>query len=345
MLISAVLSFILYLLVFFRLRGNISLSVENKIGFRRRPKVRVGRTSDGTYIVTDDRRVESHLTTVAKHMLWYPLAYALLVFPMAASRFSTFSGVLVPFPVTIVTAAIFMLHGFVNTLLFCTTRNILPGSWRQRFGLGTTWDTGRGDADLYNQTNATWQFTGFSTAGIGSASKGMTSVVLSAVRVEKGVEIHYDEAQPSPSYPKVGSPSSPTSPTPLPRAYGGGGHLVDTHKHHTQQPPFLTPRDARSNLRYEVYEDDGDCDFDAGVDPALNATTIEPQAPPQPLGDALEVQESSFYRPAPGLQAPASVHRSSTTQLMVNTDKRQSHSLSISTSVTTVNSGRLSRAS
>src|SRR5260370_26482991 len=108
----AVFSFILYLLVFFRLRGNIAVSDGYKIHFHQRPKVRLGRTSDGARIVTGDLRVESHLTVVAKQMLWYPVAYTVLILPMAASRFSTFSGVSVPFPVTIFTAAVFMLHGF-----------------------------------------------------------------------------------------------------------------------------------------------------------------------------------------------------------------------------------------
>jgi len=307
MFISAATSFILYLLIFFRLRGNVTLSAGYKIGFHRRPKVRFGRTGDGTYVVTDDPRVKSHLTQVAKHMLWYPLAFTVLVLPNAASRFSSFSGTSVPFPVIIATAAVFMLHGFVNTLLFCTTRNILPGSWRQRFGLGTTWDSGRGDVNLSTRTNATWRFTGFSTAR-------MAPIDLSTVVVEKSVEIQYDEAQPNLSYIMVGSPlspsspTSPTSPTPLLRAYGDGGRPVDTKRDHTRHLSFFTPRDASSSIRTEVDGDDQDSEFSVGVDPALKAKTIESETPPRPLGHALSGHESGSYPPTPGLQAPASIH-------------------------------------
>ena len=157
MMISGVFSFNFYLLVFFRLRGNITLSAEYKIGFHRRSKAKVGSTSNGTFITTDDPRVESHLAKVAKHMLWYPLVYVGILLPQAACRFSAFNGASVPFLVTISTSALFLLHGFVNTVLFSTTRNILPGSWRQRFGISPLGDSGQNDVDLPSPTNITWR--------------------------------------------------------------------------------------------------------------------------------------------------------------------------------------------
>lgn len=346
MLMSAVLSFILHILVFLRLRGNITLSAGYKIGFQRRPKVRLGRTNGGTFIMTDDQRVESYLTKVAKHMLWYPFAYTVLVLPMAASRYSDFSGISVPFPVTITTAAVFMLHGLVNTLLFCTTRNILPGSWRQRLGLGTSWDSGRSDADRYNRTNATWQF---STARIGSVSKIATSVAISNVCVEESIEIQYHGDPQSPSYFKVGSPlhasspspGSPTSPSPLLRAHGGGGRVIYTHRDHTRHLSFPTPRDVRLKIHTRVDEDDEDSDFGAGVDPALNSKTVESDVPPRSSGHGLGGQESGFFRPSLGLQPPTSIHLFSTTQPIVNSDKSQPHSLSTPMSQNPVDVGRL----
>ena len=345
MLMSAVLSFVLHILVFLRLRGNITLSAGYKIGFQRRPKVRLGRTNGGTFIITDDQRVESYLTKVAKHMLWYPFAYTVLVLPMAASRYSDFSGKSVPFPVTITTAAVFMLHGLVNTLLFCTTRNILPGSWRQRLGLGTSWDSGRSDADRANRTNATWQL---STARIGSVSKIATSVAISNVYVEESIEIQYHGAQQSSSYFKVGSPlhasspspGSPTSPTPLLRAYGGGGQLAYTHRGHTRRLSFPTPRDAGLKIHTRVDEDDGDSEFGVGVDPDLNSKSVESDAPPQSSGHGLGGQKSGFFRPSSGIQTPTSTHPFSTTQPILNTDKSQPHSLSTPTSQNPVNLGR-----
>ena len=243
MLISAGLSFILYFLVFFRLRGNITLSAGYKIEFHRRPKVRVGRTSNGTYIVTDDQRVESHLTRVAKHMLWYPVVFAVIIVPMASARFSTFNGASVPFFVTICAAGLFLLHGFINTVLFCTTRNILPRSWRRRMGLGTATDSGRSDLNLSSRKLATRRFTGLN-GRIHTIGTGIAPVVLS-VGVEKDVEIMYDEAQPGPRCIKFGSSSLPLTPNPLPRAQDGGERRADIHKYHIQQSSFPPPQDAR----------------------------------------------------------------------------------------------------
>jgi len=230
---SAAFSFILYSLAFFRLRGNISVA-GNKISFHRRPEVRCRRKSDETNTKTDGQRIELYLTTVAKHMLWYPVVYTILVLPVAISRLSTFSGVSVPFSITIFTASVFMLHGFLNTVLFCTTRTILPGSWRLRFGLG-----GR-DVSHSNRTNANPPFTG----------TGPASATLS-VDVEKHVEIKY-EAEPSPSCVGSGSPTSSTSPISLPRAHDDTGKEVDTHEHHIQVPSFPAPRDTRTGIHLEV---------------------------------------------------------------------------------------------
>ena len=89
--------------------------------------------------MTDDQCVESHLTRVAKHMLWYPVL--VIILPMASAWFLTFNGASVPFSVTICVAGLFMLYGFINIIPFCTTRNILPGSWRRRLGLGSAMDS------------------------------------------------------------------------------------------------------------------------------------------------------------------------------------------------------------
>jgi hypothetical protein len=230
MFISAGLSFILYLLVFFRLRGNITISAGHKISFQRRPKVRVGRTHNGAYIVTDDQRIESHLTRVAKHMLWYPVVFTVVVLPLASSRFSAFHGASVPFSVTISSAGLFMLHGFINTVLFCTTRNILPGSWRRRLGLGTALDSGRSDFNLSSRSITTWRF----DARIGAG----TEPVILSVGVEKDVEIMYDEAQRSPRCVKLYSSSLPLMPNRPPRVYDGDGQRSDAHRHYIQQPSF-----------------------------------------------------------------------------------------------------------
>jgi hypothetical protein len=347
MFVSAAFSSIFYLLVFFRLRGNISLSAGYKIYFHRRPKVRIGRTSDGAYIVTDDRRVESHLTRVAKHMLWYPLVYTVLVVPQAAARFAEFSGSSVPFPVTVSAAVLFLLHGFVNTLLFCSTRNILPGSWRQRFGISALGDSGRSDADTSNRTNTTWRIARLSTR-IGTLSTRTSRVVLS-VGVEKDVEIKYDDAQPIPSNLKVGSPSatSPTSATSLFRTHGGG-QRAGNYKPYVRPLSFLDPRGARRSNQLELDGVDGDDDDDdsylgTGVGLAKEET-IELEGRIQPLGRASSRHESGIYGMTPSLEAPAPAHLFTMTRL-ADINERHIHSSPILAPETTISPTPISRVS
>jgi hypothetical protein len=228
MLISGGISLILYLLVFFRLRGNITVSVGHKIYFHQRPKVRVGRTSNGTYIVTDDKRVECHLTTVAMHMLWYPIIFLVVTLPIASARFTTFNGGSVPFPVTIGTAALFMLHGFINTVLYCTTRSILPDSWRQRLGLGDALGNGRCDS---RTTTTSRLDTRVRTMGT------RTAPVVLNVGVEKDVDIMFDDAR---------SIKHDTS------LHHGHNQWADSNEHHIQQPSLPPPQDAKTSIHIEM---------------------------------------------------------------------------------------------
>jgi hypothetical protein len=154
MMASATFCLILYSLVFFRLRGNISVSGYT-VYFHPRPNARTGETSNGELVVTGDQRVKSHLDRVAKHMLWYPIVYIVIVIPMLIARYSAFSGLRDYPEVTFIFASVFGLHGFFNTVLFCTTRNILPASWRQRFGPKTMWGARQGDIHLSSRTNGT----------------------------------------------------------------------------------------------------------------------------------------------------------------------------------------------
>jgi len=305
MFVSAAFSFILYSLVFFRLRGNISVSTGYKFSFHRRPKVKPGRTSDGTYITAHDQRIESHLTTAAKHMMWYPVVYTVLVLPMAASRLSTFSGLSVPIPVTMFTAAVFMLHGFFNTVLFCTTRDILPGSWRQRFGFGTTRDIRRGDVGPSSRTDDAW----FTVTRPGTVDTGTTPAVRS-VGIEKDVE----KAEPSASYVRFCPPKSPiipvspTSPTPLLQAHSGG-HRGDTHDHHIRRLSSSAPQDTSTSIHFVVDEDDEASDLSIG---GRLESIVEWELPQRP-------GRGHMYRPAPGSEKPSSIHPLATS-LPLNTE-------------------------
>ena len=99
-------------------------------------------------------------------MLWYPAVYIFLVLPLAATRFSTFRGYPVPAFATFIVAGWFMLHGFVNTILFSATRSILPGGWKQRFGLSTLRGGRRGDTGQSVPTSTRPRFTGVSAGTV-----------------------------------------------------------------------------------------------------------------------------------------------------------------------------------
>jgi len=328
MFASVGLSFILYLLVFFRLRGNITVSAGYKVHSHRRPKARVGRTNTGAYIVTDDRRVESHLTTVATRMLWHPIAYTVLVLPFAVARCSTFSGASVPFLVTTSVTAIFVLGGFVNAVLFCTTRNVLPERWRQRLRPSTTSDGTRSITSLPSRSFST-RWRAESGVGIGVARTGMAPVILD-ISVEKNVEIRYDEGDRSPSSLTFSSPPSPTRPL---RAYGGR-QRADIKSHHTRPLSFSPLRNETLSLHSGVDGDSEDRDLGGGMRPASKVKRIIEEVPDQ-LVHASKEHGGGIYGLAPDLEAVDSFHPFDTASL-VSTNTRQDRPISILTFETAV---------
>jgi hypothetical protein len=117
MFMAAFFSFVIYTLIFLRLRGNIVGSGWH-IGFRMLSK----ETSDTGSEATKGNQAMA----IAKQMLLYPVAYCGLILPIAATRFSSWSGHAVPFEVTIFSGTVFLMSGLVNVVLFTTTRRILP---------------------------------------------------------------------------------------------------------------------------------------------------------------------------------------------------------------------------
>jgi hypothetical protein len=295
---SAGFSFILYVLVFLRLRGNITVSGGYKVYFHQRPKLRVGRTSAGTYILADDQRVESHLTTVAKQMLWYPVAYTILVLPIGTSRYYNNSGASVPFPVTIGTAALFMLSGFVNTMLFCATRSVLSRYWRQRPSIGTAWNSRRGDITLSTWGNSAWRRTEPGPRQ-GTMGAGRSSFVID-ISVEKDIEIKYDDG-PSPSSFRSSTPTSPACPL---RVYSGRQRADDTYSSHIRQPSIPPLGDERS---LEVDGADEHSFLNSGAHPARTTNIVDATTLRHPLYISRR-RERGTSEPAMGLEVPASVY-------------------------------------
>jgi len=115
---SAGLSFILYTLVFLRLRGNIVFSGWY-IAFRR-----VNTSKNASWRGRDF--ADNQMVAIARQMMLYPVAYTIVILPIASSRFTSFAGKDVPFAVTIFCDTVFLLSGTVNVILFVTTRRVLP---------------------------------------------------------------------------------------------------------------------------------------------------------------------------------------------------------------------------
>jgi len=69
---------------------------------------------------------DSSMLRLAKHMVWYPVAYAVTILPISITRISQFCGMDVPLWVDALTGSIFDLGGFVNVLLFFGARRFFP---------------------------------------------------------------------------------------------------------------------------------------------------------------------------------------------------------------------------
>jgi len=125
---TALSNLLLYIPLFLVLRGNL---VIRGIRFRWR------KVSPGQAWVTPDGANHTH--RVARQMLWYPLAYVVVVLPIAIVRWLAFSGKSVPTAATIFSGILFCLSGLINSLLYPATRPaLLPTRHRDRSASGST---------------------------------------------------------------------------------------------------------------------------------------------------------------------------------------------------------------
>lgn len=115
--LSSLLSFILYSLVFFRLRGNIVVTGWH-VRFRLLEKDESGWRGR--------QHADSHALRIAKQMILHPVAYTILFLPIAALRLCEWTGRPVSFPVMMLCDSIFLLAGVVDVVLFCTIRRVIP---------------------------------------------------------------------------------------------------------------------------------------------------------------------------------------------------------------------------
>jgi len=117
--VSAGLGFVLYTAILLRVRGNL-YSEDGKWRLRFLARGEEWKLSVGRDII------DASMFRVAVNMVWYPIAYSLLILPVGLSRLIAFNGHDVPTWATLFTDVIFNLTGFVNVMLFVGTRRLLP---------------------------------------------------------------------------------------------------------------------------------------------------------------------------------------------------------------------------
>ena len=301
MLVSAALSFILCSLIILRLRGDFTVSNGYKVNFRHGSEFSLGSTR--TQIVTDD------LTTGAKQMLPHPIAYTVLVLPICIIAFRTSPDTPVPFLSTASAAAVFVLSGFVNVVLFCTTRMALPGSWQQKSGVDITLYGLSEGAKLTDVRRRRLTKTGRRSAKPGSST-------LSII-VEKDIAIKYDDAERTASSPSLSRMTSPAEPF-----YAHDGiQRDDSYDYQILQISFPPP------LRIRLERDDLDKDPSAGVHLASKANMIARTPPGHPV-HPYRGCESSIHGPPPGIEDLSPVYPLAMALLPVT---RNSSSPSVST--------------
>jgi hypothetical protein len=291
MFFSAGCSFILYSLVFLRLRGNI---VVNGWRFNFQRRIVAKGYSNRQYNAVTDPSQNTHVMKVARQMMWYPVVYTILIVPIAGARFAVFAGKTVPNAVTVFTATVFMLSGFVNAILFTTTRRVVPASMifprfiRDRFGIST--GTGMATHRSFTNQNGTTI-----TSRVSKAFPNLNGGIGITVNIEK--EMEYDLESPSKgSYPMTQrtirpfDPVSPFNQQSLGSPTAVGRKIVwDDHQGHS---PSTSSRKRASSLGST--NSGGD---DAKGGPDLPAPALYPSPPRQYQLNQLTYQQQPSHNP------------------------------------------------
>jgi len=226
MFMAAAFSFVLYTLIFLRMRGNIVLE-GRRISFRR------------TGTAWRGKQFENQALAIARLMLLYPVAYTIIILPIAASRFSAFAGNDVPFEVTIFSAAVFLLSGIVNVTLFTTTRRILPPD----------------SFKIPKWTISRPQPIPDYTVEAGPDSYYQPSGTYAESHEEKEKEYSSDvESAPAPAPLRIRTTESEVSPTTLAApsiSHRGSGESVYNLYESTSNIPLTPPDDAQPNAHHD----------------------------------------------------------------------------------------------
>jgi len=117
--LSAGISILLYTGILLRVRGNI-------IRVKEQWKLRWVAREESWQLAISRDVIDTSMLRVARRMVWYPVAYSIMLIPVSLARLISFGGHNVPFWATILADTIFNLQGFANVIIFFFLRRFVP---------------------------------------------------------------------------------------------------------------------------------------------------------------------------------------------------------------------------
>jgi len=120
--IASILSAVLYSIIFLVLRG--TLVIKGGLKLTLDPNERWGGHGGINY--------HHFIASIARSMLWYPIAYVTLLVPYSVTRLLNLSGFAVPFPASVFAYTCWFTLGIVNVLLLYNTFRVLGPAFDAR---------------------------------------------------------------------------------------------------------------------------------------------------------------------------------------------------------------------
>lgn len=117
--LSAGVSFLLYVAVLLRVRGNLVVA-GGRWCLQFVPRGESWRLQIGRDVI------DASMLRVAAQMVWYPVAYSVILIPISLTRLTEFAGHTTPFWAIVVSDSIYSLTGFVNVALLLLTTRFVP---------------------------------------------------------------------------------------------------------------------------------------------------------------------------------------------------------------------------
>lgn len=118
--LSATLAFILNTIVLLRVRGNL-------VHHQGKWKLQFISSDESWRLGFARDLIDSTMLKLAQRMVWFPVAYTIILIPITITRLTEFMGPTPPpFGATVFAAVIFNLTGFINVLLIIIIRHVFP---------------------------------------------------------------------------------------------------------------------------------------------------------------------------------------------------------------------------